>query len=73
MANQNNPNPFKVIMSNLETLDNEIDSHKDNCLTCINGEKCKTYIDLLESHNFYYLAMRRYRINSGEQNAERDS
>lgn len=68
MANRNDPNPFKVIMSNIETLDDEIDSHKDNCLTCINGgsNKCKAYFDLIESHNFYYLAMRRYLVNEGD-------
>jgi hypothetical protein len=66
-----NADPFEVINTSIEQLDDEMNSHKDNCLRCIQGAQCKTWIDLVESYNFYNLAMRRYIRNNKElTNAE---
>jgi hypothetical protein len=60
MSKSARPDPSEVIISSIEVLDDEMNSHKDNCLKCINDSKCRSWDDLVESFNFYSLAMRRY-------------
>jgi hypothetical protein len=64
MSKSKSPDPSEVIISSIEVLDDEMNSHKDNCLRCINGSKCKAWDDLVESFNFYSLGLRRYMKNS---------
>lgn len=58
------PNPFKVIESCITQLDSEMTSHQKKCKPCKNKGTCDSWIDMIETWNFYHIAMVRAQHNT---------
>lgn len=58
------PNPFKVIDSCIMQLDSEMTSHQSKCKSCKNKGTCDTWVGMVETWNFYHIAMVRAQHNT---------
>lgn len=46
-----------LILSNIEQLDIEMTEHQESCEKCPEEGPCEAWVDMVETWNFYHVAM----------------